>query len=133
MAIGWLTVLKNVPWTEVIGNAPKVADGARKLWNNVGKKVATPESTVKSEPPGAEPGEPAIDELRSRLAALEEGAAGFHEQLLASSDLIKALAEQNAQLINRIQAHRVRLSWLAGAIAVVGVIAGAAMTLALMR
>lgn len=133
MAIGWLTVLKNVPWTEVISNAPKVADGARKLWNNVGKKVATPESPVKSEPPGSEPGEPASEEMRSRLAALEEGAAGFHEQLLASSELIKSLAEQNAQLISGIEANRVRLGWLAGAIAVVGVIAGAALALALMR
>ena len=29
MAIGWLTILKTVPWTEVISNAPKVADGAK--------------------------------------------------------------------------------------------------------
>lgn len=33
MAIGWLTILKSVPWAEVISNAPKVAEGARKLWN----------------------------------------------------------------------------------------------------
>ena len=31
MAIAWLTVLKMVPWGEVINNAPKVADGAKKL------------------------------------------------------------------------------------------------------
>ena len=28
MAIGWLTILQSVPWTEVIKNAPKVAEGA---------------------------------------------------------------------------------------------------------
>jgi hypothetical protein len=28
MAIAWLAVLKSVPWSEVISNAPKVADGA---------------------------------------------------------------------------------------------------------
>jgi hypothetical protein len=42
MAIGWLTVLKMVPWGEVIENAPKVAIGAKKLWDKVGRKPATP-------------------------------------------------------------------------------------------
>ena len=31
MAIPWLTVLQAVPWGDVIRNAPKVADGAKKL------------------------------------------------------------------------------------------------------
>ena len=38
MAAGWVTVLQMVPWGEVIKNAPKVADGAVKLWNSVSKK-----------------------------------------------------------------------------------------------
>lgn len=38
MAAGWLTVLKMVPWGDVIENAPKVAQGAKKLWSSVGKK-----------------------------------------------------------------------------------------------
>ena len=37
MAAGWVTVLQMVPWGEVIKNAPKVADGAVKLWNSVSK------------------------------------------------------------------------------------------------
>ena len=41
MAIGWLTILQSVPWTEVIKNAPKVAEGARKLWSAVAKKHAS--------------------------------------------------------------------------------------------
>lgn len=31
MAIGWLTILKSVPWTEVIRNVPKVAEGGAKF------------------------------------------------------------------------------------------------------
>ena len=38
MAIGWWTVLQSVPWAEVVSNAPKVAAGAKKLWNAVGRK-----------------------------------------------------------------------------------------------
>ena len=38
MAIGWLSVLKSVPWEEVISNAPKVAEGAKKLWKSVSHK-----------------------------------------------------------------------------------------------
>jgi hypothetical protein len=32
MAIGWLAVLQLVPWSDVISNAPKIAEGAKKLW-----------------------------------------------------------------------------------------------------
>ena len=38
MAINWMTLLAAVPWTEVIKNAPKVADSAKKLWHTVGGK-----------------------------------------------------------------------------------------------
>jgi hypothetical protein len=41
MAIGWLSVLQLVPWGEVISNAPKVAESAKKLWQVVGKKRPT--------------------------------------------------------------------------------------------
>ena len=40
MAIGWLTVLQSVPWSDVVRNAPKVAAGAKKLWDNVANKSA---------------------------------------------------------------------------------------------
>ena len=133
MAIGWLTVLKNVPWTEVIGNAPKVADGARKLWNTVGKRGAVSESAAASTPPDAGPQAQSLAELRSRLAALEQAAAGFHEQMLASSELIKALAEQNAQLIKGIEVNRTRVAWLALALAIIAITAAGALALTLMR
>ncbi|MDB5964602.1 MAG: hypothetical protein JWQ72_1102, partial [Polaromonas sp.] len=38
MAIGWLAVLQWVPWSDVIKNAPKVAEAAKKLWNTTGKQ-----------------------------------------------------------------------------------------------
>jgi hypothetical protein len=114
MAIGWLAVLKSVPWGEVISNAPKVAEGAKKLWNAVSKK-----------PPS--PGMP----LQSQLAQLEASVNDLHSQMLASSELIKALADQNTQLIRRIELNRVRVLWLAGVTAAVAIVAVCSLVAAL--
>lgn len=113
MAIEWLSVLKAVPWGDVISHAPTVADGARKLWGAVGRKG--PAADVPADAAGATLGARAVsvDELQARLASAEAATAELHQQMLASSALIKDLAEQNAQLIVRIEAIRVRMRWLA--------------------
>ena len=123
MAIGWLTVLQAVPWSDVISNAPKVAEGAKKLWSTVSKKPATPAPAATESTTAASPPTQALAVLEGRVMALEASAAQAHEQLVASSELIKALAEQNAQLIQRIDTNRVRLMWLAG-VALLGAVTG---------
>lgn len=134
MAIGWLAVLQMVPWSDVIKNAPKVADGAKKLWNSVGKK-APASGTL----PDAGTGQPISPEgqtaaaLQVRVLALESATQELHEQMLASSELIKALAEQNTQLIKRAEVNRVRLLALAGVTGVLAIIAAIGLTLALAR
>ena len=40
MPIPWLVVLQSVPWSEIIKNASKVAEGAKKLWSSVSNKSA---------------------------------------------------------------------------------------------
>ena len=47
----------------------------------------------------------------------------LHGQMLASSELIKELAEQNAQLVKRIEANRKRTLWLAAATLALGIAA----------
>lgn len=133
MAIGWIAVLQMVPWSDVIKNAPKVADGAKKLWNTVGKKPppappAAPGTGVQLTPEGQ-----GIAALQAHVLALESATQDLHEQMLASSELIKALAEQNTQLIRRAEVNRLRLLVLAGVTALVGVIAVVALTLVLAR
>lgn len=120
MAIGWLTVLKMVPWSDVISNAPVVADGAKKLWKAVGKKPVTP---APSASPVAQmmPESQALALLQAQMVALEATTADLHSQMLASSELINALAEQNAQLVKRVETHRVRLIGLAVVTLVLGV------------
>ncbi|MBW7903380.1 MAG: hypothetical protein H3C26_18045 [Rhodocyclaceae bacterium] len=102
MAIGWMTILSNVPWSEVIKNAPAVTDGAKKLWKKV--RGDTPNEGAPS---------PADDTPEGRLAALQAEVDELQAQMLASSEVIRSLAEQNTQLIARVEAGRRRLLALA--------------------
>lgn len=115
MAIGWLTILKSVPWTEVIKNAPKVAEGARKLWNAVGRQRAADGAADAGAQPSVSHEPHTLEALEARIAALEAAVSDLHGQMLASSELIKELAEQNAQLVKRIEANRKRTFWLGAA------------------
>ncbi len=119
MAIGWMTVLKLVPWDDVITNAPKVAEGARKLWKTVARSpapVPPAEPAIAPEAATAMPAAPALA-TRSELQALAATVSTLHEQMTESSALIEALADQNAQLIRQIESNRVRLGWLMAVVA----------------
>ena len=133
MAIGWLTVLKTVPWGDVISNAPKVADGAKKLWSSVGRKMPTAQPMASTENPNVPAQQSGLAELQLRLTTVEARAAELHEQMRTSSELIQALADQNTQLISGLQACRQRLRWLAGATLVLGLLAAVGLALGLMR
>ena len=119
MPIPWLVVLQTVPWTDVIRNAPKVAEGAKKLWSSIGKKDAESVDEAGQAQADGSQEDNSIVALRMQVEKLEATTAALHEQMLASSELIKLLADQNAQLIQRIEANRIRLIWLGGAIATV--------------
>ena len=122
MAIGWLTVLKLVPWGDVIENAPKVASGAKKLWINVGKKPDAPKAAA---PVPGMPGDvpDPLAALQTEVLQLRGEVDQLHQQMLQSTALIGSLAEQNTQLIARVEVNRKRF-WalvvvLVGLIAVV--------------
>ncbi len=132
MAIGWLTVLQSVPWTDVVRNAPKVAVAAKKLWSTVGKKSTATADPVADASVALSPEARAVSALESRILVLETAAAELQNQMIASSGLIKVLAEQNTQLILRIETLRIRL-WFVGALAVAGLLAAAGMALILAR
>jgi len=112
MPIPWLVVLQSVPWTEVIKNAPKVADGAKKLWNSVrGKSSADINPDGRSDATALTDAE-SIDRLKARIQTMETAIEDLHDQMLASSELIKTLAEQNTQLVSHIEVNSRRLVWL---------------------
>lgn len=118
MAIGWLSVLKIVPWGDVIENAPKVASGAKKLWNTVGKKSAPP--AAPPAPTSSAPADAAdpVAALQTQVLQLQVSVAELHQQMLESSALIGSLAEQNTQLIARVEVNRKRVLGLAVAVVV---------------
>lgn len=117
MAIGWLTVLKMVPWGDVIENAPKVAQGAKKLWSTVGKK---PVPGVAGASPQGVPGQgtlggqdAALAALQAQVTELQVATAELHQHMVQSSTLIQSLADQNTQLIARVEVNRKRVLLLA--------------------
>ena len=123
MAVGWMSVLKMVPWSDVISNAPKVADGAKKLWSTVAKKTGVTGESAPAEAPAAPQDLPAAELLallQAQLARQEASLSDLHQQLLSSTALIQTLAEQNAQLVQRVEANRVRVRWLTLAVALLG-------------
>lgn len=109
MAIPWLAILSNVPWKDVIDNAPKVADGAKKLWKTVAKKAGPSEPANTSVTPAHSSEEQTIASLDTRIIELKNEVAALHDQMLASSEIIEALAEQNTQLIKSIEIFRGRV------------------------
>ena len=123
MPIPWLTVLQAVPWGEVIRNAPKVAEGARTLWN----KAAGPAAPVPPDPAQASVALLTLAQLQTRLQASEAALAEVQAQMQSAAQLIKELAEQNTQLVRAVEAQGRQLRWLAGAavlLIVGGVLAG---------
>ncbi len=133
MAIGWLSVIKLVPWGDVISNAPKVAEGAKKLWNAVSNKPPALDLPATDAQPALSPEAQSIAILQAQLAATEAAVSDLHNQMLESSELIKALADQNTQLIKRVEVNRIRVLWLAGITAVLGVVAVISLVITLAR
>jgi len=124
MAISWLTVLQHVPWSDVISNAPAVADGARKLWKNVARRgeeapdpgaAAAAAAASAAAGAGSSPEVRALAALTARTQVLEQKVADLHQQMQDSSELIARLADQNAQLVQRIELNRKRMALTAAA------------------
>jgi hypothetical protein len=113
MAIGWISVLKMVPWQDVISNAPKVVEGARQLWKTVAR--APQPAATPGPAPSARDGKAAeaAAVTRQEFEALGLAVAELHQQMAESSGLIRELADQNAQLIRQVEQGRVWLRRLA--------------------
>ena len=132
MAI-WLALLKGVPWAGVISTAPLVADGAKQLWKAVSRNPFILEPISEQSHSPHTPGSTANEALSARVVLLEANVNNLHAQMLKSSDLIKVLADQNALLINRIEANRVRMLWLIGIFTVMVIAALVSLAIVIVR
>lgn len=108
----WLTVLKLVPWGEVISNAPKVAEGARKLWGTVAKKPEAATSSVIVTIDPHQDAARAITLLQQQLQAQQQTIDGLTQQVQDATSVVQQLAEQNMEIIARMERQRVQLRWL---------------------
>lgn len=104
----WLSALKLVPWTDVVRNAPLIADGAKKLWGAVGRKSASKAPLEAS----IERSQPTLELLDGRTTALDDRVQQLERDMSASSELIKALADQQTQLVAALARVRTRQRWI---------------------
>ena len=123
MSLLWKTILTNVPWSDVLGKAPVIADGAKKLWQGLGRKngdgtIAEADAFIAPDADHA-----------TRLSGLETAQRKLRTQILASSELIQSLSEQNAQLVAQIETLRRRAQYQVWGIAATALLAGLAFLL----
>lgn len=119
MAIGWLGAVKAVPWGDVIAAAPTVVQGANALWDRVAGRRRKEDDATPVPPAGS--GD-------ARVVALEQAVIELQKEAQAASQLIRALAEQNAQLVREVGGLRLRIRLLA--VAGVGLLVVVAVVLA---
>ena len=108
-----ITVLSNIPWGTVIDAAPRIADGAGRLWE-AARNLRRPKAPDMPEPEA--PGAPRVTEterLQTRMPELEATVQAMREQLQASAQVVKELADQNALLVQRIEVARQRVVLMA--------------------
>lgn len=133
MATGWWSVLKTVPWSEVINAAPQVASGARRLWDTVARKSGAAAGMPMGQAMEAEPEEDHFGTLVARVEKNEMTLLDLRTQMLQASEIIANLADQNAQLIAKMELARTRMLWLGVATGVSGILALVALALILAR
>ena len=120
MAAGTLfSILANIPWGQVVDNAPVIAESAVKLWKAARRKKSAQSPDQDSEADAAQTGSGSLNE---RIVAMEEHIRSLEEQMSTSAELIKALAEQNALLVRRFELNNTRLRRLAVVTAIGGVV-----------
>lgn len=114
MAAGTIiTVLSNVPWGQVIDAAPKVAEGATKLWSAVTRRKKNDADLAPQAGAGATGGDvpdDSLQRLRADVQVLQASVGDLREELLSATGLIKQLADQNTVLVQRVELHRRRLA-----------------------
>ena len=95
------TILANIPWGQVVESAPKIAQGAGRLWEKVRKRT---EPAVEPSGPGAGTPLPDLAQLQQQVASLQAQLCSLEDEMRTSAQLVKELAELNARLVEQLQA-----------------------------
>ncbi len=97
MAFGWITVLKIIPWKDVLENAPHIAKAAKKLY--AGRKDSTSSGTAGSSVPTSD-----SENIESRDFRLHE----IEREILDLNSVVRSLAKQNVRIVEAIEVLRIR-------------------------
>lgn len=100
MAIGWLTALKAIPWSDVVAAAPVIVKGAKRLYDAA---QAGRTGTATASAPEAPAGTP-----EQRLQAVEAEIVALRADQAAAGEVLRSLAEQNVRLVGAVERLRVR-------------------------
>ncbi len=123
MALPWSTLVKAIPWSEVIARAPDLAQSARKLWQKAAPQGAPADTVPPSNAAGPDD---------ARLAALAHQLDELSLQQQEAAGLLAALATQNAELVDTTHRLQQRVRQLGIALALVGALAVAALAVVLL-
>jgi hypothetical protein len=126
MALPWLTLIKAVPWADVIEHAPTLISGAQKLWQRLPGRGQPSPSVPVATPAVADAGQSLssqVAELRASVVAAEQQLQELQARLSDSNALIRDMAEQQARMLAQIDVHRRALRWVSGLMAVAWVLA----------
>lgn len=99
MALNWIAAFKLIPWKDVAAVTPDILKGAKNLWSRTRKSGA--KASEGQDDVGYDGSVAGINRLVARIGELEA-------EQRSASDLINALAEQNAQLVAAVAVLRIR-------------------------
>lgn len=128
MAIPWMVALQAVPWADLLKNAPKIADGAGRIWDSVASRKSNADTTASDRP-----STPALSmtSLAQRIGVAETSIEALNAQMASSLQVTAALAEQNAELVARLYGLRQVIWILLGACIVFGLVGVSALVMVL--
>jgi flagellar hook-basal body complex protein FliE len=92
--------LKSLPWSTIISNAPLIVDGAKKLVSLVKSKPAAEEIRPVQHTFAGDP--------QSEAAALLSRVQRLEEEQRQAAELVRAMAESQAQMTQVLEALRAR-------------------------
>jgi hypothetical protein len=108
-----MTALKLVPWGKVIEATPKIVKGANELFRAGRGAQRVPPATAAGVPATTEGMSLSaqVDQLRQRVQILEEAQH-------SAAGVVASMAEQQAKIVQTVDALQKWVRWLAGACAV---------------
>ena len=98
MAFGWITVLKIIPWKDVLENAPHIAKAAKNLYAGTRNNTSS-SGTADSSAPTSDSGNKESTDFR-----LQE----IEREILDLNSVVRSLAKQNVRIVEAIEVLRIR-------------------------